>query len=486
MTDYATDTETDQEREAAEATQAPPPTNGQAPKDPPGLRTRRPTGAVSFPLVLVEGEEKAGKSYTLASFSNSPRVGRTFVVELGEHRLDEYASLGRFELLEHNGTFGEVYDQLRLAAQVPSDPERPNVIGLDTGTALWAILCDWTDVRARNSKKGRAALENDPDAEVVKGMNLWNDAKARWRRVVDLLVAYPGVAVITARGKDVAVIGANGEPVPGQREWKVEAEKSLPSDATAWVRVRRDSPPILLACASLHVEVPRNGLALPREATLEHLVFDVLGAGGTFSPTNLTVPQVGIAAAVAKKRFLDYLAHQFPDDAERLKRAGAAWKAAGLEGKAEVTQAEYESALEAARPITSADTPTDQTASPTTDEPEDPPSEGAATSDAGAGEPGDGDPTPPAPPRARRSRTAKAPDRKALAKIARTAEDDRSPTDKAALAGYLRDQEEGQDKVAELIASTCAACFEDFTEGHPAGRRVDADEKGYHEACAPM
>ena len=41
------------------------------------LRTRKPTGAVPWPCVLLEGEEKAGKTWALAELSGSERVGQT-------------------------------------------------------------------------------------------------------------------------------------------------------------------------------------------------------------------------------------------------------------------------------------------------------------------------------------------------------------------------------------------------------------------------
>lgn len=329
-----------------DAAQTPPAPNGDG--LPAGLRIRKPTGAITYPLTLVEGEEKAGKTYALAALSNSPRVGRTFLAELGEGTLDEYAPLGPFDMLEHNGTYTDLYDQLALACSVPSDPERPNVVGLDTGTALWRLLCDRADKRAHNNKKNRKAVENDPDAEVVISMNLWNDANARWRRIVDLLMRYPGIAVITARGKEVAVV-RNGEPT-GEVTWAVEAQKSLTWDADAWVRLQRGKPPRLIAARSLHVDVPATGVELPRDGVLDHVLFDLLAAGGRFQPTHAALPQVGIATVTAKNRLIEYLSHQDLDDDEKLRRAATAWREAGLDGLREVTEAQYQAALEAAMP----------------------------------------------------------------------------------------------------------------------------------------
>ena len=57
------------------------------------IKARKPTGAVPYPVILIEGEEKAGKSYAAALLSTSPRVGATYWLDLGEGSADEYLSL---------------------------------------------------------------------------------------------------------------------------------------------------------------------------------------------------------------------------------------------------------------------------------------------------------------------------------------------------------------------------------------------------------
>lgn len=57
------------------------------------LKTRKPTGAVPWPLVLLEGEEKAGKSWALAELSASDKVGDTYWFDLGEGAADEYGAI---------------------------------------------------------------------------------------------------------------------------------------------------------------------------------------------------------------------------------------------------------------------------------------------------------------------------------------------------------------------------------------------------------
>jgi hypothetical protein len=270
------------------------------------LRCRPPTGKVAWPLILVEGEEKSGKSVAAYTLSASAQVGRTFVFDLGEGTADEYAELGPYEVVDHDGTFSDLITQMRAATEQPMADGKPNVIILDDGTNLWELLKDWADSRARRSKKGREMLERDPDAEVDISMNLWTDAKERWYEVVNLLRNWPGIGIIIARGKEVAKV-QGGAPVAGQSEWKVDAEKGIAFAATAWVRMTRPHAATLIAVRSLHAEVPAKGLRLPESNPIEHLVFDVLGASSGFVAGQRVMPVQGVDIGPAKNRLMDTL-----------------------------------------------------------------------------------------------------------------------------------------------------------------------------------
>lgn len=297
------------------------------------LRTRQPTGAVPFPFVLLEGEEKAGKSWQLRKLSASPRVGRTFIFDLGEVPSDEYAALGRYEIVEHNGTYHDVWGQVQAAMAEPSDPARPNVIGLDSGTALWEGLSAWVNRRARESKKGREVLAADPDAEVDTPMNLWNDAKDRWWQVFNALRAWPGIVVMTGRAGEVAKV-VRGVPVPGQTEYRVQVEKGTPFAVTAQVRCKRSPRTVqLVAAASLGVDMADGRpVDLPMENALEHLVFEVLGAGANFAPIKV-VGEAGFTAAEAKHSLLATAARTESNHGRAMELAAKAWVHVGLEGR---------------------------------------------------------------------------------------------------------------------------------------------------------
>lgn len=254
------------------------------------LRTREPTGAVAWPFLLVEGSEKAGKTYAALSLSADDRIGRSFLFDFGEGSGDEYAPLGDYEIVEHDGTYRDFLAQLVAACAVPTVDGKPNLIVIDSVTAMWEALKVWAENRAKSSRRGKQLLADDPDAEIDVPMNIWTDTNDRWGRMVNMLRGWPGIAVVIARGREVAKVGQGGQPVAGQTEYRVEAQKSLPYAVSAQVRMQAPHKATLVAARSLHVDIPARGLPLPDETPLAHLVFDVLGAGKSWSVAPVVHP----------------------------------------------------------------------------------------------------------------------------------------------------------------------------------------------------
>lgn len=250
----------------------------------PTLRTRKPTGRVPWPLILIEGGEKAGKSWACAELSASPRVGQTYWLDLGEGAGDEYGAVpgARYLIIDHDGSWTDIIGQIEAvrdeARRVADGGQPPIVIVIDTGTAVWDLIKDWVTARARRYEFNQKALRRNPDAELVIPMNLWNDANSRWRRLMTILMTFPGIAVVTARGKDVAAIDDSGKPIPNTKEYKVEGQKNLAFDATVWVRMSRDDAPMIVGARSVHAGV-RPGVGAPtkvRNFSLEWLIFEHL------------------------------------------------------------------------------------------------------------------------------------------------------------------------------------------------------------------
>ena len=256
------------------------------------IHSRKPTGKVTWPCILVEGEEKAGKTWLAYQLSKSDKIGAAFAIDLGEGSADEYASIGNYEVLMADPdnplapwTFPALLDQVSAVRDFAREQieagEKPVMLTIDTMSDEWGVLVDAITAKAARSEKNRRMLAEDPAAEVKVPNHLWNDANAKHRRLMTMLLTFPGIVVLTARGKEVAEI-RNGSPVEGSKVWKVEGQKNLAYDVTAWIRMRRNAPPTLEGCRSVHIGL-RPGIdaarELPeefREGGLEWFIFDAL------------------------------------------------------------------------------------------------------------------------------------------------------------------------------------------------------------------
>ncbi|MEV4741777.1 AAA family ATPase [Streptomyces sp. NPDC049555] len=258
----------------------------------PKLRTRQPTGIIPWPKVIVEGPEKVGKTFEGARFTGSPKTGQAFWLELGEDSADEYISVpgADYVIIEHDGTYRDILGQLEAvhaeARRAARAGEPPVVLVIDSMSALWRMLINWTHERARRSNSAQRKLRFDPDAEIKPAMNLWNDANERWNRAMYLIRTMPAIVIMIARGKEVTAVDEDGNPVPGTKEWRVEAQKHLAFDATVWVRLLPgEDHAHIVAARSLRLQVPREGKPKPiANFSLEHLVFDLLGCAPHTQP----------------------------------------------------------------------------------------------------------------------------------------------------------------------------------------------------------
>ncbi|MFE6186486.1 AAA family ATPase [Streptomyces sp. NPDC056465] len=293
---------------------------------PPKLRTRKPTGIVPWPLILIEGEEGSGKSYSAAEFSASDLIGQTYWIDLAEGSADEYAAIdgARYEIIDHTGTFRDILEQIEAvhaeARRAALAEEPPVVLVIDSASALWRMLTTWTQERARRTKKNRLVLEEDPDAAVDITMNLWNDAVDRWQRVIHLLQTFSGIVVCLARGKQVSVVDDNGNPVGKLKEWRVQGHKDLPFDSSVWVRLKRDEDPQVIKARSLRLRVEkRRPMRLP-DFTIEHLVFGLMGCSVSSQPRQMP--------ALAGDRVSTWLDDNEVEDSEDIAELSALWRKA--------------------------------------------------------------------------------------------------------------------------------------------------------------
>lgn len=220
------------------------------------LATRQPTGKPPWPIALLAGVEKAGKSFGLAQASASDLIGRTLWISVGEDDPDELGALpgARFEIVEHDGTYRGILNALQAAKAEPAGV-KPTLLGLDSGTRLWDLLCDQAqhDANQRAKKKAEQSRRAVSEDDVQITMDLWNTAKQRWQHCIDVLREHQGPSIVTARLEQVAVVDAQGNPTK-DKDWKIKAEKSLPYDAGVIVELPERGKAFLTGVRSLRFE----------------------------------------------------------------------------------------------------------------------------------------------------------------------------------------------------------------------------------------
>lgn len=251
------------------------------------LKTRRPSGKSPWPLILIEGSEKTGKTYACAQLTASDRISRSYWLDIGEGSADEYGLVpgADYEIIEHDGTWGAIIDAVadvrEIAEKALANGEGPVLLVIDSMTAEWELLKTWTASRARSSRSNKKKLAEDSNAEIVISHNYWNDSNDRHRKLMKMIMTFPGPVVVTARGKEVAAMGEDGRPIEGQKDYSVEGQKALAYDAAVWVRLSRKSPPTVVGIRAPLFGI-RPGIDNPKELpdlSLENIIFNVLGCG---------------------------------------------------------------------------------------------------------------------------------------------------------------------------------------------------------------
>ncbi len=224
------------------------------------LKTRKPTGKPSWPILLLAGAEKAGKSYSAAVAAGSDLVGCTYWVTIGEDQPDEYGLLGDFDIVEHDGKYQSILATLNAIAAQPAPDKGVPLLVVDSMSRLWDLLSLQAQETAQRravavAKKRNWAL---PEEEVPITMDLWNMARTRWDRVMDAIRAFPGPVILTARLDTVAVMDDKGKPVPGAKTTKVQGHKSLPFDVGAIVEMPTRGEAWLTGVRSVGVKLPER------------------------------------------------------------------------------------------------------------------------------------------------------------------------------------------------------------------------------------
>jgi hypothetical protein len=268
------------------------------------LKTRKPTGKVPPPVILLEGEEGSGKSWITAELSTSPKVGRMLWIELGrESTADQYGAIPdtSYEMVEPDAPTAEwdwhtlfmaLRDARDEAARAREAGEPPTVLVVDQVGAIWDMLSEWADNRARSTETNSKALAANPNAEYVVGANFWNDATDRWKQFMTLILKFKGIVILLSRGQEVTLF-ENSKPTK-KKTWKVDGQKQLTFDVPVWIRLTRDGNPSLIKMRSVTNGI-RPGIDRARglpSFTLEKLIFELIGWDPTDSGAREVVPMV--------------------------------------------------------------------------------------------------------------------------------------------------------------------------------------------------
>lgn len=214
------------------------------------VQTRKPTGRPSWPVLLIAGSEKSGKSWACAQASASLKVGRTLWVSIGETDPDQYGAIpgADFEIVEHDGTYRGIVSVL---AEIASEPagELPTLLIVDSMTRLWDMMTDaaqgWANARAKNGAEG------------VITMDLWNKAKGYWGQIVKAILAHNGPVLLTARLEPVTVMDERGKPTPLKAD-KIKTEKSLPYDVDGVIELPERGKAFLSGVRSVAYQIPER------------------------------------------------------------------------------------------------------------------------------------------------------------------------------------------------------------------------------------
>ena len=299
------------------------------------IQTRKPTGKPSWPILLIAGVEKSGKTYNAALASASELVGRTLWIGVGEDDPDEYGAIpgARFEIVVHDGSYRGILAALQAAAAEPAEG-KPNLLVLDSATRLWELLSDEAQATANRRAASKAAKYGKPvpDEDVPISMDLWNVAKQRWAHAMDVLRNHQGPSVITARLDSVVIVDGDGKPTK-DREWKVKAEKSLPYDVGAIVELHGVQDAYLRGVRSLRFK-PEKGDRTPyADFSVEKFWRDLGLEGETGDRTHSRIDSSGTAEAEAQaelRRIAAWVQEQGIDRAEAVQRFAEQYDGANL------------------------------------------------------------------------------------------------------------------------------------------------------------
>lgn len=218
------------------------------------LKTRKPTAQPDWPVLLIAGAEKVGKSWACAQASASDKIHRTFWISIGETDPDAYGAIpgADFEIVEHDGHFGGETGIMQALADVVAESRKDKEAGhvdllvIDSMTRLWDQIKD--------SLGGIASQRSKPGREAVVTMDLWNKGKGWHAQAVRSILAFAGPVLLTARLEPVTVIDDRGKPTSIKAD-KIKTEKGLPYDVDGVIQMPARGKTFIEGLRSVRVQL---------------------------------------------------------------------------------------------------------------------------------------------------------------------------------------------------------------------------------------
>lgn len=292
-------------------------------------KNHKPSGKPSWPRLLLSGENGARKSWIAAELSADERIGGMYWLEVGDGEVtaEEYGAIPNadYAVIEHDGTWLDIYEQLcahwDLAKAAETAGELPVALTVDAMSGVQSMLADLGDTRARRKlanqlrEKGKNPdMAWSSECEVTITPDLWNLIKKRHAQFMSKVLTWPGPVVMTSRERVATVFDTAGNPT-SKKDWTLECRKDLPSQCTAWVRLTRGNPPMVIKLRSVrHGVMPDEDSAVARrDFSCAKLIFDWVGceSGVSRAPESR---QLNADQAMPDEKAPDEKPQQFDED----------------------------------------------------------------------------------------------------------------------------------------------------------------------------
>ncbi|MGV9836481.1 hypothetical protein ACWDUL_20160 [Nocardia niigatensis] len=222
---------------------------------------------------------------TLAAYAEEPGVGTMFWLDAGEENDGNIVAVrtenADRQLIAHDGSMDDILTQIReihaYAVLAAAESEPPVVLVINSISQIWATMKAAVSVRALLSDTAAAAWAADPDADIQPHRGHWREANAWWKSLVELLLTFPGVVLLTARAEETQTFGDDGKPEPTLR-WRTDFHFDLQFQVTAMVRMRgSEVPELTVVHSSATDRVPSKAPVPCKDLTVAQLVSEYLG-----------------------------------------------------------------------------------------------------------------------------------------------------------------------------------------------------------------